>query len=258
MSVYQGEYADLYDLFYAEKNYDAEVAFTDALLRKHAHGPSKRLLEVACGTGQHAIRFAAKGWDVVGVDLSGDMVRRAREREGAAGITFFQQDMRDLDVPAKDFDAATCLFDSLGYAVTNDGIVSTLSRIRRHLRPGALFVAEFWHAPPMLRDFDPVRVREWETPQGTIVRVSRTSLEVAMQVAQVEYSVYQLRKDGTYGCLIEVHRNRYFLVQEMDFFFRQTGFEPMKWFAGFDRDAQVDASTWHVVVLARVPGGEVR
>ena len=67
MSVYQGEYADLYDLFYAEKGYDAEVAFTDAILREHAHGSSKRLLEVACGTGQHAIRFAAKGWDVAGL-----------------------------------------------------------------------------------------------------------------------------------------------------------------------------------------------
>ena len=119
-------------------------------------------------------------------------------------------------------------------------------------------MAEFWHAPPMLRDFDPVRVREWETPQGTIVRVSRTSLEVATQVAQVEYSVYQLRQDGTYGFLKEVHRNRYFLVQEMDFFFRQTGFEPIKWFAGFDAEAPVDASTWHVVVLARVPGGDAR
>ena len=256
MSVYAGEYADLYDLFYAEKPYDDEVEFTDRLLREHAHGPSQHLLEVACGTGQHAVRFATRGWDVVGVDLSGDMLRRARERKGGSAITFLEQDMRELDVPFKEFDAATCLFDSIGYAVTNDAIVGTLSRVRRHLRPDGLFVAEFWHAPAMLRDYEPVRVRRWETPHSSIVRISRTTLDVVAQLAQVEYSVYQLRQDGSYGSWNEVHQNRYFLIQEMDLLLHSSGFEPLQWLAGFQSEARVDDSTWHVVVLARVSGGD--
>jgi ubiquinone/menaquinone biosynthesis C-methylase UbiE len=256
MSVYEGEYADLYDLFYAEKPYDHEVEFTDRLLRAHAQGPSKHLLDVACGTGRHAVRFAARGWDVTGVDRSGDMLRRARDRKGGSTVTFVQQDMRELDVPFKEFDAAVCLFDSIGYGVTNDAIVATLSGVRRHLRPGGLFVAEFWHAPPMLRDYEPVRVRQWETPYGPVLRISRTSVDVVAQLARVEYSVYQLRQDGTYGSWNEVHENRYFLIQEMDLLLHSSGFEPLQWLAGFDTEAQVDVSTWHVLVLARVSDGD--
>ena len=254
MSVYEGEYADLYDLFYADKPYDEEVRFTDGLLREHSKGPSKRLLEVACGTGQHAVRFAARGWDVVGVDLSADMVRRAEGRKGSSTVEFFQQDMRELDVPVKGFDAVTCLFDSLGYCVSNEAIGETLTRVRRHLRPDGLFVTEFWHAPPMLRDFDPVRARQWETAEGSIVRISRTTLDVVTGTAKVVYDVYKLRQDGTYGAWHEEHLNRYFLVQEMALLLETAGFEPIKWLAGFDAASPVDDSTWHVVVLARAPG----
>jgi SAM-dependent methyltransferase len=256
MSVYEGEYAELYDLFYAEKGYDQEVEFTDGLLRRHAKGPSRRLLEVACGTGQHAVRFAAHGWEVVGVDLSADMIRRARGRQGGASVEFMQGDMRELDVPAKGFDAVTCLFDSLGYCVTNAAIGEALSRMRRHLRPDGLFVMEFWHAPPMLRDFEPVRARQWETAEGSIVRISRTSLDVLAGTAQVEYSVFKLRPDGTYGSWHEVHLNRYFLVQEMALLLEAAGFEPLQWMAGFDAEKPVDDSTWHVVVLARASSGD--
>jgi len=254
MTVYLGEYADLYDLFYAEKSYDQEVAVVDAVLRENAAGPSDRLLEVACGTGQHAVRFAARGWQVTGVDLSHDMLAKARTRPGAEHVAFLEQDMRSLDVPGAPFDAVTCLFDSIGYAVTNEGISAALHGMRSHLRPDGLFVAEFWHAPPMLRSHDPVRVREWQTAGGRVVRVSRTRLDVVAQLAHVDYDVITLRPDGTYGEWKESHLNRYFLVQEMEMFLREAGLEPLRWLAGFDTAAAIDDSTWHVVVVARAAG----
>lgn len=256
MSVYAGQYAQLYDLFYADKPYDDEVSFIDQLLREHATGPSQRLLDVACGTGQHSIHFAARGWDVVGVDQSQDMLRAAEERRGDSAVSFVQQDMRALGLPCTSFDAAVCLFDSIGYGVTNDAIIATLSGVRRHLRPDGLFAVEFWHAPPMLKDYEPVRVRQWETGNGTVLRISKTTLDVVAQLARVDYSVYQLRPDGSYRYSNEVHENRYFLVQEMDLLLHVAGFEPLRWLAGFHGTAPIDRSTWHVVALARAVGAD--
>jgi ubiquinone/menaquinone biosynthesis C-methylase UbiE len=250
MTVYQGDFAAYYDLFYADKPYDREVEVADLLIREHLDGSARRLLDVACGTGQHAIRFAARGWQVVGVDGSADMLRRAREKSEGA-VSFVEQDMRQLDLPEAPFDAAVCLFDSIGYGLTNQAIHATLSGIRRHLRDGGLLVLEFWHAAAMLRAHDAIRVREWETPGETVVRVSRTALDVPAQLAIVDYSVTVLSGDGQYRRWSEVHRNRYFLIQEMALILATAGFEPVRWMAGFDVSAPIDEATWHVVTLAR-------
>jgi SAM-dependent methyltransferase len=258
VSVYGGDFANFYDLFHSDKPYDVEVEFLDLLLRENASGPSNRLLDLACGTGQHAVRLARRGWDVTGVDQSHEMLRKARDRSPGQNVQFLQQDMRDLELPITEFDAAVCLFDSIGYVVTNEAVAETLAGVRRHLRHGGLFVVEFWHAPPMLSSFDPVRVREWQTRDGVVLRTSRTKLDVVSQVARVEYDVYYLRSDGTYDRWTEVHENRFFLVQEMDLFLRSAGLEPLRWFAGYEADKQIDESTWHVLCLAQAVGGQQR
>jgi SAM-dependent methyltransferase len=254
VSVYQGEYARLYDLFYCDKPYDGEAAYVDGILRADADGPSERLLDVACGTGQHAARLADRGWYVLGVDQSDDMLALAREPATGRDAAFVRADMRDLQLAESGFDAAVCLFDSIGYAVTNDAIGATLGGIRRHLRPGGLLVLEFWHAAAMLSGFDPVRIREWDTPAGRVLRVSRTTLDVDAETARVAYSVYRLGPDARYESWEEQHENRFFLVQEMDLLLRIAGFTPLRFTAGFTTNDRIDETTWHILGVARIGG----
>ena len=178
MKPYSGDFALLYDLFHREKPYEDEADFVDQLLRDHAQGTTTTLLDIACGTGRHAVRFATRGWKVVGIDQSADMLNLAAERARGLDVTLVQQDMVHMNLESREFDAAVCLFDSIGYGVDSDSISETLSGARRHLRAGGLFAAEFWHAPAMLRGYEPLRVGESDTPDGHIVRVSRTRLDV--------------------------------------------------------------------------------
>ncbi len=253
MSSYAGRHAELYDLFYADKPYNDEAEFVDRQLRAHGVEPPCRLLELACGTGRHALALEQLGYETVAVDYSPDMIRRAQLRGVAANsqVDFRQADMRKLSLTEPPFDAAVCLFDSIGYVQTNAALGATLRGIRNHVKPGGLFVFEFWHAGAMLSGFDPLRVRRWRTAEGEVLRISETQLDCSQQLSHVTYTVYELFADGRYATFQETQTNRYFLVQEMAALLAHAGWSSLRWFAGFQPSEQITQQTWHVVAIAQ-------
>jgi SAM-dependent methyltransferase len=252
MSSYLGKHAELYDIIYAEKDYSAEARFVDEQLRRHRRGSIVRMLELACGTGRHAIALEALGYSVVATDHSEDMLRVARARAAVtkSQVQFRQADMRQLGPDFAGFDAAICLFDSIGYVQTNEAIEATLSGVVRALRPGGVFLCEFWHAGAMLKSFEPVRVRRWKTPSGELLRVTETQVDCERQLATVNYELLELRADGMCSRTLETQVNRFFLVQEMRSFLVRSGLEPIRFLAGFTDSENIDVQTWHVIAIA--------
>jgi SAM-dependent methyltransferase len=251
---YIGRHAELYDLFYADKPYILEASFVQECLHRYGDGEFNRLLDIACGTGQHAIALNDLGFDIIGVDYSEDMIACARRKIKQRRSLYFRvQDMRSLSVSEKPFDAITCLFDSIGYVATNEGLIKALNGVYDHLRPGGLFIFEFWHAGAMLRKYEPTRVRRWSTSGGDILRISETELICRDQLSKVTYTIYDLRDNGTYSMLKESQINRYFLVQEIAGWLTRCGFTPLKWFAGFTDNENITEDTWHVVAVAQRP-----
>jgi SAM-dependent methyltransferase len=256
VSSYIGRHAELYDLFYADKPYEKEALFVHECLQQYSVGRMRRLLELACGSGSHALVLEKLGHEIVATDYSEDMLACARRKaaESSSSIDFRRQDMRALNIHDGPFDAVICLFDSIGYVETNEALMQVLQGAHRHLRPDGLFVFEFWHAAAMLRSYEPVRVRRWSTPEGELVRISETELEHSKQLARVTYTIYELRNNGTYTKLKETQTNRYFLAQEMAGWLSFCGFTPLKWFAGFAHDENLTELTWHIVAVARKAG----
>lgn len=244
---YAGRHAQLYDVFYADKPYGAQAKWISSLLPLNA-----AVLDVACGTGGHALALTSRGHRVTGVDFSEGMLKEARRKahEQGLSIAFSVGDMRNLPVADASFDAVVCLFDSIGYARTDEGVGATLSGIRRALKSGGLFVMEFWHKATMLAAFEPMRVRWWPTEAGRLLRISETQLIENRDLAEVVYSIFELRNDGTYTALQETHINRYFAVAEMERLVREAGFESPEWHEGFSDDPVTD-DTWHVVGVVR-------
>lgn len=254
MSIYHGRHAALYDLFYADKPYAAEVEFVHGLFGEIADEPVRRLLDVACGTGRHALQFHRQGYEVVGTDVAEDMLGCAHVAAAAAAaeVRFERQDMRALDIPGPAFDAAVCLFDAVGHVRTNAEIRDVFDGVRRHLRPGGLFVLEFWHAAAILAHYEPLRIRRFETSDGDILRISETSLDCQTQTARVRHSIYEHRTNGTYDSAVESQTNRFFGLQEMSSLLESCRFETVQAFSGYRRNETIDRDTWHIVLVARL------
>lgn len=121
-----------------------EAPFLDEVL---SAAPRRTLLDVGCGTGEHARHFAEGGWDVVGVDLSEKMVEDAQDHAGAteAGGTarFELRDAADAgSLPEAPFGAAICLGNGFAFLEDEDALGRFLSGVAAALLPGAPFLVQ--------------------------------------------------------------------------------------------------------------------
>ena len=129
--------------------YDREPAdrgerFWAAVAAEH---PGGRVLELGAGTGWVTALLAPHAARVVAVDLSLDMLQRARRRlAGARNVVLVLADMRDAAFDAR-FDLVVSA-DADGHLLTDDDRARTLAQVARHLAPGGRFVLDaFWLSP---------------------------------------------------------------------------------------------------------------
>ncbi len=101
--------------------------------------PGARVLELGCGAGSAETTLLAERFDVTGVDVSAEQIRRARE--SVPGIELVQADLLELELPEESFDAV-CSFYVFNH-VPRERLGGLLGRIRGWLRPGGLAMNAF-------------------------------------------------------------------------------------------------------------------
>ena len=135
-------FSEDYDRFV---DWDARLAFELPFLlsQLERHG-AQSVLDVACGTGQHAIAFAQRGYRVAAADQSEGMVARARAnaRRIGAKLTVHRQGFADLVQLGQSFDAITCLGNSLPHAATEEAMRQSLAAMVGCLLPGGLLILQ--------------------------------------------------------------------------------------------------------------------
>jgi len=140
------EYAKYYDMIYKEYLEIRVPKLVDFIVKVFKEDSRRRVvdvLDIACGTGGPTIELARRGYKVLGVDISEQMIRIAREKAQDEGlpVKFGVCDMRNLNFK-EEFDAATCLFTSISYNASKDDMLKTLRGVYKALRPGGVFIAD--------------------------------------------------------------------------------------------------------------------
>ena len=202
------ESADFYDAIYSFKDYAAEAAQVAARVRA-AHPGARTILDVACGTGEHAQWLARDhGFEVDGLDLDAGLLRAAREKHPAG--SFFHADMSDFALE-KQYDVVLCLFSSIGYLVTLARTRRALECFRRHLHQDSVLFVEPWFPPGGLEAGRVFRVAG--THQGREVeRVSRN--EIDGRISRLHFNYRVETPDGVRQAS-EVHELGLLTVDEM-------------------------------------------
>lgn len=253
MKPFAENYANQYDRLYRDKDYAAECDFLETHFAQAA-SPVRRILDLGCGTGGHALPLAQRGLHVTGVDLSAGMLACARDKAHKLGvadrIALHHSTIQDFDC-GQTFDAVTCLFAVLSYLTTNGDLLAGLQAARRHLAPGGLFIFDFWHGPAVLTDRPTERMRVIEHGSTRTLRHARPEIDFAANIVRVEYHLLELRGSEVVTETKETHAMRYLFRPELDFFCTQAGFELTAFCPSLKPGRAATERDWSVTAVAR-------
>ena len=142
-----------YDRLTSDVDYEATVAFYYEILKQEGLTP-RTAVDLACGTGSVTTILASKGLQVIGVDMSEEMLTVASQKAGEAGVFpwFICQSLQQLRLP-RAVDLAVCALDSLDYITAPEDCQEAIRRVYKYLNPGGIFIFDV-NTPEKLRAMD--------------------------------------------------------------------------------------------------------
>ncbi len=141
-------HSPFYELLYYKRDRAEAKTFIDALLAHLHPSVQARFLDLACGSGRHSVYLAEKGYEVTGIDLSDELIKKARADE-RDNLSFYVHDMRN-EFRVNYYDYVLNLFTSFGYFDTDHEHVRVLHNVFKGLKSGGAFALDFFNAEKVI------------------------------------------------------------------------------------------------------------
>ena len=245
-------YAEMYDALYALKDYERECDSIEAAFHRGGRHVCS-VLALGCGTGNHAILLARRGYRVCGVDRSASMLQQAQRKAsqtGEAEVEFVLGDLRNVRLN-RSFDACILMFAVLGYQTTNRDVTEALANVQRHLEPGGIFVFDVWNGAAVLSVGPSERMRMTPNGERRLIRFSSGTLDPVRHLCHVHIHQFLVAGDHVVSEVQETHAMRYFFPLELELFLDHAGFDVVDLTAFNSPQQPLDAGAWNMLVVAR-------
>jgi 2-polyprenyl-3-methyl-5-hydroxy-6-metoxy-1,4-benzoquinol methylase len=201
-----------YDRLYESKNYSHEVAFIQNAIESFLATDSSKitLLDMGCGTGNHASKLASELIQVTGIDISFEMIELAIKKQDNANSNphFTVANLLDFRVD-QPFDVICIMFNVIGYLEEYDSLSKLLNKISNTLlKPGGLLIFDFWDIHGVQNDSAPIKELQWEINGHRVVRASRSSFDNEANKLQIEFEWTEtdISSNNTHDEISEVHK----------------------------------------------------
>lgn len=218
--------APYYDLIYAPiVDYRRESELLEGAFKKYAGREVQCILDLGCGTGNHAFALAARGYEVLGLDLNEEFIAlardKARRRRGRA--SFEAGDMRVLPSD-KPFDAIISMFGAFDHVAKKDA-PATLRQFPDLLEPGGLLLFEWWNQAGAIDGYSDWLEREVEDLY--LLRLGKARVPAEGGTVELTLKHLVLRNDQLEEVFTERGTLALYEMEEMRTLLEGAGLEPL-------------------------------
>jgi 2-polyprenyl-3-methyl-5-hydroxy-6-metoxy-1,4-benzoquinol methylase len=246
--------ARFYDKIWGRRDYDVDIKFLTDLFRKYH---CRSVIDIGCGTGNHALRLSRLGYRVTGVDVSPTMLKIAKKKDKEAKIRFIQRDMKKLEkvVPkGQRFDAAICLGQVFSHLMTNKDVRAFLNRLHKIMKQNGLFVFSARNAKKINEEYlNKLRLDHMineEKLQLLVLTYNTRDLQDSNVI--VWNPIYLIKQNSKVDLQIREHKLRWFEFSTLKKIITENGFKIVVVYSGlvkekFKEDEHVDM--WFVTTI---------
>lgn len=246
-----GLMAQVYDRLMADVDYDGWLSFTEQAF-VNVQAQPKTVLDLACGTGAVTSRLLQRGYQVIGVDISPEMLAVCADRNmpylESSQLLLLAQDMRKLGMP-RSVDAVVCFLDSLNYLDSLTELQRVFKRISGVLAPGGVLVADL-HTEYKLAAL--VGNETFTEVQEDMAYIWSNNYHPDTRSVEMELTFFVSSDEGLYQRFEEFHRQMWFSLDEIRAAVSGAGFELQGIYADLTWQPPVEESERYFLV-ARLP-----
>lgn len=233
MSAYEA-FASVYDIFMEQVEYDRWLQHIHALWDKYGLKP-ETVIDLGCGTGSIALPLAKEGYDVIGVDLSYEMLTEADHKamEEGVSIRFACQDMTELEL-GEEADCILSLCDSMNYLTEDGQLEDAFRSIAGHMKRESLFLFDM---NTEYKFKEVLGQNVFGSAEEHAAYIWENDYDEEEKINEYYVSFFIEKEDGLYERMEEFHYERAYSMEEIERGLQAAGMELVEVMDGYSFDA---------------------
>ena len=213
----------------SDVNYSQWADYLTSIFEKHNCKP-KLIADLGCGTGSFCTEMSKRGYEMIGIDASAEMLSCAQQKAADAGmeILYLNQDITDFELYGT-VDVITCLMDSLNYITYKSDLNRLFKWVNNYLEPNGLFIFDI-NSPYKFENILASNVF-YETSED-VSYIWQNSYDKRSHICRFDLTFFA--KEGElYRRFDEVHHERNYAVEELIEMLKNAGMQPIGIYSAF-------------------------
>jgi len=250
VSLPYSELAPYYDRLNGGVDYDAWADFIASVLSGNGVSPRSVVLDAGCGTGQITVRLAEKGYDLIGVDRSPEMLSVARAFADERGVSplLVCQDLSGIDLYGT-VSAAVSTLDTLNYLVDRSDLAAFFDSMKLYIESGGLLIFDLNTKRKFVEFYGD---NDYVIDEGSVFCGWQNHFTPSTGLATFALTIFSEQPDGSYQRVDEIQKERYYPDRTVIKMLTERSFELLAVYADADFTPAGNDDLRHFFVFRKV------